>query len=45
MQLAKNAGLFTIGVAPTVNPELLKKQVLDLVLAKIGDELDSYRPS
>ena len=40
MRLAKNAGLFAIGVAHTVNPELLTEAGADLVLAKIGDVLE-----
>lgn len=40
MRLAKNAGIFAIGVAQTVNPELLKEAGADLVIAKIGDALD-----
>ncbi|WP_048128175.1 HAD family hydrolase [Methanosarcina sp. WH1] len=40
MQLAKNAGLFAIGVAQTVDPELLKEAGADLVIAKIGDALE-----
>lgn len=45
MQLAKNAGLFVIGVTQTVNPELLKKADPYLLLAKVGDALDSCRHS
>ena len=40
MRLAKNAGIFAIGVAQTVESELLKKAGADLVLAKIGDALE-----
>ena len=40
MRLAKNAGIFAIGVAQTVNPELLKEAGADLVIAKIGDALE-----
>jgi phosphoglycolate phosphatase len=40
MRLAKNAGLFAIGVAQTVNPDILKEAGADLVLAKIGDALE-----
>jgi phosphoglycolate phosphatase len=40
MRLAKSAGIFAIGVAQTVNPELLKEAGADLVIAKIGDALE-----
>lgn len=40
MRLAKNAGLLAIGVAQTVDPEILKEAGADLVLAKIGDALE-----
>jgi len=40
MQIAKDAGLYAIGVAQTVNPELLKDAGADLVLDKIGDALE-----
>lgn len=40
MRLAKNAGLFAIGVAQTVSPEILKEAGADLVLEKIGDALE-----
>lgn len=39
MRLAKNAGLFAIGVAQTVDPEILKEAGADLVIEKIGDAL------
>ncbi|MPN57510.1 hypothetical protein SDC9_205204 [bioreactor metagenome] len=39
MRLAKNAGLFAIGVAQTVDQETLKEAGADMVLAKIGDAL------
>ncbi|HWR26090.1 MAG TPA: HAD family phosphatase [Methanosarcina sp.] len=40
MRLAKEAGIFAIGVAQTVNPELLKEAGADLVLTEIGDALE-----
>ena len=40
MRLAKEAGIFAIGVAQTVNPELLKEAGADMVIAKIGDALE-----
>ena len=40
MRLAKNAGIFAIGVAQTVDSELLKEAGADFVLSKIGDALD-----
>jgi phosphoglycolate phosphatase-like HAD superfamily hydrolase len=40
MRLAKEAGIFAIGVAQTVNPELLKEAGADLVLTKIADALE-----
>jgi phosphoglycolate phosphatase len=40
MRLAKEAGIFAIGVAQTVDAELLKKAGADLVIEKIGDALD-----
>lgn len=40
MRLAKNAGLFAIGVAQTVDKEILKEAGADLVVAKIGDALE-----
>jgi phosphoglycolate phosphatase len=39
MQIAKDAGLYAIGVAQTVSSELLKDAGADLVLDKIGDAL------
>lgn len=39
MRLAKDAGIFAIGVAQTVNPELLKEAGADMVIAKIGDAM------
>jgi phosphoglycolate phosphatase len=51
MRLAKNAGIFAIGVAQTVNPELLKEAGADLVIEKIGDALEfdwekmQYKPN
>ncbi len=40
MRIAKNSGLYAIGVAQTINTELLKDAGADLVLEKIGDALD-----
>jgi phosphoglycolate phosphatase len=39
MQIAKDAGLYAIGVAQTVSSELLMDSGADLVLDKIGDAL------
>jgi len=40
MRLAKEAGIFAIGVAQTVSPDLLKEAGADLVIEKIGDALE-----
>jgi phosphoglycolate phosphatase len=40
MRIAKDSGLFAIGIAQTVSPELLKDAGADLVLEKIGDALE-----
>ena len=40
MRLAKSAGIFAIGVAQTVNPQLLKEAGADLVIGTIGDALE-----
>lgn len=40
MRLAREAGIFAIGVAQTVDPELLKEGGADLVISKIGDALE-----
>jgi phosphoglycolate phosphatase len=40
MRLAKEAGIFAIGVAQTVSPGLLKEAGADLVIEKIGDALE-----
>lgn len=40
MRLAKEAGIFAIGVAQTVNPDLLKEAGADMVIAKISDALE-----
>lgn len=40
MKIAKECGLYAIGVAQTVSAELLKNSGADLVLSKIGDALE-----
>jgi phosphoglycolate phosphatase len=40
MRIAKSSGLYAIGVAQTINTELLKEAGANLVLEKIGDALE-----
>ncbi|MGA9187820.1 MAG: hypothetical protein WB014_04460 [Methanosarcina sp.] len=40
MRIAKSSGFYAIGIAQTVNSELLKDAGADLVLEKIGDALE-----